>query len=187
MSEEQRKSILIKYGVSEKFLLFVGTVEPRKNLDFMLELMPGLAQAGFSLLVVGAKGWGRNRIVTTLQRDGFPTDRVIMAGYVPSEDLVKLYNMAAVYVSTSLNEGFGLPQLEEMHCGCPVVSPHNSAMIEVVAGAGRTVEGWVIGTWQNAILEVYDQRDKYRDLGFMRAVYYKWSAHARRISLALSS
>ena len=183
---EQRKEICSKYGVSEQFILFVGTIEPRKNLTFMLNLMPQLAAAGFSLLVVGARGWGKTPIADIVQQVEFPADKVVFAGFVPTEDLVRLYNVAMVYVSTSMNEGFGLPQLEAMNCGCPVVSPHNSAMIEVVEGAGRTVKGWDPAIWCDTILSVNNNREKYRKLGLQRSEQYQWPAVARSITLTLS-
>jgi glycosyltransferase involved in cell wall biosynthesis len=173
---ELRAQLCSKYGVIEPFILFVGTLEPRKNLDFMMKLIPQLAAAGLTLLVVGAKGWGRSNIAEIVQQPGFPADKVIFTGFVPTTDLVRLYNLAAVYVSTSLNEGFGLPQLEAMNCGCPVVSSHNSAMIEVVDGAGRTVKGWDVATWCDTILSVYNNREHYRNLGLQRSKQYEWAA-----------
>jgi len=177
----QQSETLARYGVSAPFILFVGTLEPRKNLDFMLRLMPQLARDGFTLLVVGAKGWGKSPVAEIVQHADYPSERVVFAGYVPTDDLVKLYNLAALYVSTSLNEGFGLPQLEAMNCGCPVVSPHNSAMIEVVAGAGLTVQGWDCAAWCAAIGRVFANREQYRRSGFGRAVQYEWSQVARSI------
>jgi glycosyltransferase involved in cell wall biosynthesis len=98
---------------------------------------------------------------------------------------VRLYNLAALYVSTSLNEGFGLPQLEAMNCGCPVVSPHNSAMVEVVEGAGMTVEGWDLGAWYDTILSVYNNSEYYRNLGLQRAKQYEWPAIVHSIAQKL--
>lgn len=181
----QRADLCSEYGVTEPFILFVGTVEPRKNLAFMMELMPQLAAASFTLLVVGAKGWGKTRIAEIMQQPHFPADKVVFAGYVPTDDLVRLYNLAAVYVSTSLNEGFGLPQLEAMNCGCPVVSPHNSAMVEVVEGAGMTVKGWDVTTWCNTILSMFNNSEHYRNLGFQRSKQYEWTTVAHTIAQAL--
>jgi len=185
LTPEQRSDICSKYGVIEPFILFVGTVEPRKNLEFMLKLMPDLVKAGFSLLIVGAKGWGKTQIAEIVEQPGFPKDNVVFAGYVSTEVLVMLYNMAAVYVSTSLNEGFGLPQLEAMNSGCPVVSPHNSAMVEVVEGAGISVENWDISNWCDAILTVFNNSEYYRDLGFQRSSQYEWPAIANTIAKTL--
>lgn len=174
LSDRECGEITNKYGVKPPFLLFVGTLEPRKNLDFMLSLMPQLATNGLQLLVVGAKGWGKSRIAEIIQAPGFPKEKVVFAGYVPTGDLVKLYNTASVYISTSHNEGFGLPQLEAMNCGCPVVSPHNSAMIEVVEGAGITVQGWQKEDWYSAVHEATARREHYREQGLIRAAQYDW-------------
>lgn len=185
LSGEQRDELCRKYGIARPYILFVGTLEPRKNLEFLLKLAPQLAESGFSILIVGARGWGSTSLAAHVNQPGFPADKVVFAGYVPTDDLVMLYNCAAVYVSTSLNEGFGLPQLEAMNCGCPVVSPHNSAMIEVVEGAGETVPGWEQDQWCRTILGVIHDRERYRQLGFGRADRYDWSHVAATIEDAL--
>lgn len=182
LTGKEHEQVAAKYGVTLPFLLFVGTLEPRKNLDFMMKLMPDLAMKGYSLLVVGAKGWGKSRLTEIIKSDVFQADKVIFAGYVPTDDLVRLYNAAAVYISTSLNEGFGLPQLEAMNCGCPVVSPHNSAMVEVVEGAGIVVKGWDTGSWSSAIVDAVARREQFRVLGLSRAKDYRWHQVAASIA-----
>lgn len=143
-----------KYGISGDYILFVGSLEPRKNLSFLLSLMPQLyKRTGLKLLVVGAKKWKSSSLKDIVEKDGFPRESVIFSSFVPNEDLAKLYNMAKCFVSTSLNEGFGMPQLEALCCGCPIVTAHNSAMIEVAndkTGA-YTVEGYEPDTWLKAI------------------------------------
>ena len=173
MKAEEKQALLQKYKLGEKFLLFVGTLEPRKNLHFLLSLMPALAQQGYSLLVIGAKGWGDTHVKNIVEARGYPLDRVCFAGFVETDELVKLFNMAAVYVSTSRNEGFGMPQLEAMACGCPVVSPHNSAMIEVVEGAGETVKSWEEKDWVSMIMKVDENRQHYIGRGLQRVEEYK--------------
>lgn len=182
LSAAECRNIAARYGIKPPFLLFVGTLEPRKNIDFMLELLPGLAKEQLSLLVVGAKGWGESRIAQVVNAPDFPSDRIAFAGHLPTNELVRLYNAAAGYISTSLNEGFGLPQLEAMHCGCPVVSPHNSAMIEVVEGGGITVKGWQHKDWLEAIRGITGSRDRYRESGFARAARYDWQKVATAIA-----
>ncbi|GEO04624.1 hypothetical protein AAE02nite_22880 [Adhaeribacter aerolatus] len=169
----EQQELKTNYNLQDNFILFVGTLEPRKNLSFLLSLLPELAAMGFSLLVIGAKGWGETKIEEVVEAPGFPKDRVTFAGFVSTDTLVKLYSLATVYVSTSLNEGFGMPQLEAMACGCPVVSPHNSAMIEVVEGAGETVKTWHSEDWIAAINRIIYQRSKYVELGFMRVKCYE--------------
>jgi glycosyltransferase involved in cell wall biosynthesis len=182
LTNGQRYDLCSRYGIKEPFLLFVGTVEPRKNLEFMLSLMPELASAGFSLLIVGARGWGKSSIAEIVSRPGFPVDMIVFSGYLPIDDLPWLYSTAAVYVSTSLNEGFGLPQLEAMSCGCPVVAPYNSAMIEVVEGAGITVKGWEPSDWKTAVHTAYENKERYKELGFRRSAQYCWPVVVRSIA-----
>lgn len=145
---DSEKDVLLQgFGLKGRFILFVGSVEPRKNLQFLLKIAPMLYKAtGVQTLIVGANQWGKTR-------DDYDKEAVVFVRrFVEKEDLVKLYNIAACYVSTSLNEGFGMPQLEAMKCGCPVVSPNNSAMTEVVSGYGTLVDGWDEETWINAII-----------------------------------
>jgi glycosyltransferase involved in cell wall biosynthesis len=186
LSPSDRTAIAQKYGTVAPFLLFVGTLEPRKNLDFMLQLMPQLAANGLRLVVVGASGWGKSKVASIVKQAGYPFHMITFAGYVPTADLVKLYNTASIYVSTALNEGFGLPQLEAMNCGCPVVSPHNSAMIELVEGAGITVKGWDIDAWCGTILDAYNGRDQYISSGYKRAETYNWPQIAAEIIKRIS-
>ena len=104
------------------FLFFVGSFQPRKNLPFLLSLMPDLYKKGLQLLVVGGKGWKNTSISEIINSPGFPSEAVVFAKFVTNEQLADLYKIAECFVSTSLNEGFGLPQLEALKCGCPVVT-----------------------------------------------------------------
>ena len=156
ISENERKLIRNKYTLKadSRILLFVGTLEPRKNLVFLLSLMPKLAKFNYELLIVGGKGWGKTQIARIVEDPNFPRNSVHFAGYISDYDLLLLYNFCDLYVSTSLNEGFGMPQLEAIFCETKVVSSHNSAMIEVVSGAGITVDSWCIDKWVDAINNV---------------------------------
>lgn len=182
VTPEEVKRLMMKYSLQQKFILFVGTLEPRKNLVFLLSLMPELAALGYSLLVIGAKGWGNTAIKTMVAEAHFPRDKVVFAGFVPTDELIKIYNIAFIYVSTSLNEGFGMPQLEAMACGCPVVAPHNSAMIEVVEGAGATVKNWNKKEWIRTIEHVAGNRAHYIEAGFARVTSYEQNAVLQSLS-----
>lgn len=183
ISVEGRQSLLAHYGIKDKFILFVGTVEPRKNLEFMLSLMPRLAKDGFYLLIVGARGWGNSAIQLDeiMSQKRFPREKIVFTGFVNNDQLVALYNMAAAFVLTSLNEGFGLPLLEAMHCGCPVVAAHNSAMIELVEGAGLTVDSWEITAWCDAIRAVSENKEIFQAHGFVRSAQYAWDVVINRV------
>ena len=139
---------LNKLGITRKYILFVGTLEPRKNLKFLLTIIPDfLLEEDYQLVIVGGRGWGNTSISNIINNPNYPKDRIIFTGYITDDDLVFLYNMASCYVSTSLNEGFGLPQLEALSCGCPVVTANNSAMTEVVNNYGLLVNGWNRDVW----------------------------------------
>lgn len=157
--KDEEIKIKQKYTIKEKFILFVGSIEPRKNLEFLLSLMPSLANKNIQLLVVGGTGWKNSYIYNIVNNNPQIKASTIFAGYVTNEELAQLYNLANCYVSTSLNEGFGMPQLEAMFCGCHVICPHNSGMIEVVSGKGITIEGWEKDTWIKKILETI-QKEK---------------------------
>lgn len=155
LSSDEINKLKSKYGISEKFLLFVGTLEPRKNLSFLLSVMEELHKELplLKLIVVGGRGWKNSDIFNIVNRDGYPKDCIEFTDYIDTDTLVKFYNMADCYVSTALNEGFGLPQLEAMRCGCRVVTAHNSAMIEVVEGRGVTVREYDKNIWKETIIK----------------------------------
>lgn len=156
-----KSDILKEFGLNDKFILFVGSLEPRKNLPYLLSLMPDLYSKGVQLLVVGGKAWKTSNISDIINAPGYPSEAVVFAKFVSNEKLAEIYNVADCFVSTSLNEGFGLPQLEALECGCPVVTSHNSAMIEVVEGLGKTVKGWNKDEWIRIILKEIENRDSF--------------------------
>lgn len=181
VEDKDIKLLRMKYGLREKFILFVGTIEPRKNLVFLLSLVPELVQYGFGVLVVGARGWGKTGIERMLQSEGFPAEHVKFAGFVPDEELAMIYNSASMLVVPSLNEGFGLPALEAMSCGCPVVAANNSALSEVVRGGGRLINGWERRDWIEGIMEIDKDRINYKKMGLNKSKRYEWDEIARNL------
>ena len=159
ISSEESKAIKNKYRINDDFILFVGSLEPRKNLPFLLQIIPEIyKKTSIQLVVVGAKGWKNSAIRDTVENEKFPKGSTVFCGYVSNTDLVKLYNMAKCFVSTSLNEGFGLPQLEAFACGCPVVTAANSAMIEIAQGKSGAllIQGYDQHEWVNKIISFID-------------------------------
>jgi glycosyltransferase involved in cell wall biosynthesis len=151
-----------RYQLPERFLLSVGTLEPRKNLPFLIKVYKALrdkyaAQPGAgsppALVVVGRKGWKSQEIDEALENAG---NGVILTGFVPREDLVGLYSTASAFVLSSLYEGFGFPPLEAMACGCPVVVSNRGSLSEVVGNAAMLLELDDIRAWVETLRLILD-------------------------------
>jgi glycosyltransferase involved in cell wall biosynthesis len=180
-SSKEKAELFDKFNITCPFLLTVGTIEPRKNLQFLFSLMPALAAKEFQLVIVGARGWG-NVYSNEMDMRNYPVDKAKFVGFVSDEDLVKLYHFALVYLSVSLNEGFCLPLLEAMSCGCPVIAAHNSGMIEVVEGGGETVRSWDKNDWVTTIEKVIAHRQEYAERGLDKSGKYEWVSVINRIA-----
>lgn len=162
LEKEEKNLFYNRFNISKDYLLFVGSLEPRKNLSFLLKVFKDfhLKHNNVQLVIVGARKWGNTNIAEIINSKDYPKQDVIFTPFISEEELMTLYSNSLCYVSTSLNEGFGLPQAEAMICGCPVVTAHNSAMIEVVENAGITVEGWKSENWIFAIEKTLLEREK---------------------------
>jgi glycosyltransferase involved in cell wall biosynthesis len=164
-----------KYHIFKSFILYVGTLEPRKNVEFLFNLFKLINEKyNYQIVIVGIKGWGKTRIQEIMKAADFPSSDVILTGFISRQELLILYNIAQCFISTSINEGLGLPQLEAMFCSCPVISPHNSAMIEVVAGAGVTVLDWEFDNWMKKIDWLLKNRNEVIIAQNARIKKYNW-------------
>ena len=159
LSPDQKQDVRKRYGIQGQFALFVGSLEPRKNLDFLLRLMPELYKENIRLVVVGGKGWKNSSLKKTIDAPGFPKEAVIFCGYVTNDELALLYNTADCFVSAALMEGFGMPQLEALLCGCPIVTADNTAMTEIASGKqGATlVSGYDPEQWRQTVVKVISE------------------------------
>lgn len=131
-----------KYGLSENFILYVGDVNPNKNLERLIKAFSGLPE-DYDLVLVG-KAFKNLRLpevkkINLLIKELGIKSRVKFPGFVPGKDLAKIYNLAKVFCLPSLYEGFGLPILEAMACGCPVITANVSSMPEVAGKAALLV------------------------------------------------
>ena len=160
LSKTEREEIKRKYGIKHRFLLFVGSLEPRKNLGFLLNIIPSLyKEHQIHLVVVGAKGWKNSSLRAIIESSDFPRESTTFCGFITNTELADLYNTADCFISAALMEGFGMPQLEALKCGCPIITAHNTAMIEVAQekSGATTVEGYQPEAWKQAILKVLDE------------------------------
>jgi glycosyltransferase involved in cell wall biosynthesis len=160
-SEETRGKLFRAFGLKTDYLLFVGSLEPRKNLSFLLSLMPTVYRKyHLQLLIVGANSWKDSPLQQIITDESFPREAVVFAKFVSEKDLALLYNCAYCFISASLNEGFGMPQLEAVVCDCPVITSNNSAMAELAEGRHGivTVDGYEKGDWIEAIGKMKEER-----------------------------
>jgi glycosyltransferase involved in cell wall biosynthesis len=139
--EKCREQIAAKYGVTAPFLLYVGRLQERKNLPRLLSAFARLRKEGVDekLVLVGKKDWMFGNIHAQVESLGL-ADSVIFPGYVPSSDLPAFFNAAEAFVFPSIFEGFGLPVIEAMACGLPVLTSFGSSLEEIAADAAVLVD-----------------------------------------------
>ena len=182
--QEVLAQIHAKYHLPEQFILFVGTIEPRKNLPTLLRAFRDLV-AGYKtqadLVIVGKKGWLYEETYQLVTDLGM-TDRVHFLGRVQTADLPHLYSASQMLVLPSYYEGFGLPPLEAMACGVPVIVSDTPAMVEVVGDAGlcispEDVEGLTVAMWR--FLTDDTLRAEMIAKGLTRVKCFSWERAAR--------
>jgi glycosyltransferase involved in cell wall biosynthesis len=172
-----------KYGLPEQFLIHVGTIEPRKNLDRLVDALENLRQGGLTvpLLVVGAKGWLYESFFRKLEELQVRRD-IHFPGYVVSRDLPALYTAATAAILPSVYEGFGLPVLEAMACGTPVLSSEAASLPELGGQAAQYFDPYDVEAIAKAIRSVWTDRELQgvmRDKGLERAGLFSWSRAAK--------
>ncbi len=181
LPEEEVASFRQKYGLPERFILFVGTIEPRKNVARLIEAYSLLGDGQIKLVIGGARGWFYKEVFVRLEELGL-TDNVLFPGYIPPAELPLWYNAAELFVYPSLYEGFGLPPLEAMACGTPVITSNVSSLPEVVGEAGLTVDPMDSKGLAEAIHRVLGDetlRQSMREQGLARAGRFSWAKAAR--------
>jgi glycosyltransferase involved in cell wall biosynthesis len=183
--DEARQVAKTKYQLDQDFILFVGTIEPRKNLPGLLQAYRRLRdnyKREEILVLRGSKGWLWEEVYETVARLNLEK-HVVFLGRVPSEDLVYLYNAARLLVHPSFYEGFGLTPLEAMTCGVPVVASNISSLPEVVGDAALLIDPHDIDGLTVAIWRVLTEEELRNDLvckGFKRAQKFSWKEAARK-------
>jgi glycosyltransferase involved in cell wall biosynthesis len=172
-----------KYRLPPRFILAVGTIEPRKNLVRLLEAYRGLLDRGveIGLVIAGRKGWRYEDFFARLS-DLHLIEKVTLLGPFPDADLPALYSAADVFAFPSLYEGFGLPVLEAMACGTPVVASNTSSIPEVAGGAGLLVaphDAQALAEALERVLSDVELRAAMRGKGFAQAQRFTWERTAQ--------
>ena len=171
-----------QYGIPDApYALSLCTLEPRKNIEATIRSFSRLVKQqnidDLNLVLVGARGWKFDEIFNELDRSLVEKERVFLTNYVPDEDLSPLYSGSMMFVYPSLYEGFGLPPLEAMQCGVPVITSNTSSLPEVVGDAGIMVNPEDEDAISQAMLELYQSDELREDLSgrsLDRAAGFSW-------------
>ena len=173
-----------RYRLPDRFILAVGTLEPRKNLITLLEAYQALRAPcpDVQLVIAGGRGWHSDLFFNRLRALGLE-DCVQLVGRVPDEDLPALYSLAEVFAFPSIYEGFGLPVLEAMACGTPVLSSNVSSLPEVAGKAAIQLAPTEVREWTHALERISHDaglRASLRERGLKQATRFTWEATARQ-------
>ncbi len=184
-------SVRARYSLPERFVLGLGTLQPRKNFRGLVDAFAQMvaargherAFADLHLVIAGGKGWMYDELLAQIEAGGLG-HRVHLLGFVPDADLPVLYNLGAVFAFPSWYEGFGVPLLEAMACGTPVVAADNSSLPEVIGDAGFMVRAGDTGALAHAMARLItdpDLRARLVAAGQGRARLFTWEKGARKL------
>jgi glycosyltransferase involved in cell wall biosynthesis len=178
-----------RLGLAGDYLLYVGTLQPRKNLERLVQAFALVAaqRPALQLVIAGKKGWMYEEIFAQVRRLGLE-GRVVFPGYVAVEDLPALYTGALAFVFPSLYEGFGMPVLEAMACGAPVVASNTSSLPEVTGNAALLVDPTDVAALAAALLRIAGDsalRSDLRARGLVQAARFSWERCARETLAAM--
>lgn len=183
LNQEEVNEIKRKYDLQFPFILYVGNLAKHKNIPALIEAFYKVKKKGIQhkLVITGMKRWKYKEIFETIDKLNLQND-VVFTGYVSDEDLPALYNAADLFVYPSLYEGFGLPPLEAMACGAPVITSNTSSLPEVVGNAGIMVDPHDVGALADAMYEVLTNDGLKEDMvkrELKRAKMFSWEKCAR--------
>ncbi|MEH2040891.1 FkbM family methyltransferase [Nostoc sp.] len=174
-----------KYKIPDQpYLLSLSTLEPRKNIAHVIRCFLALIKKqhidDLNLVLIGTKGWQYEEIFAEIDRYKELENRIIITGYLPDEDLAPLYSGALAFMYVSLYEGFGLPPLEAMQCGTPVITSNTSSLPEVVEDAGIMLDPHDVIGLCDAIFKLYcepEYRDKLAKKSIQQAQKFTWDKY----------
>jgi len=183
-SKTINSKVTFKYSISNKYILFVGNIEPKKNLIRLLKAYHKLINEGkisHQLVIAGQKGWKYKEIFKTVQSLNLQ-DKVVFTGYIPENNLPALYSMAELFVFPSIYEGFGIPPLEAMVCETPVLASNTGALPETSGGSCLMVNPYNTDEIANGIHKLLTDvtlRSYYIKKGKKWAEQFTWERTAK--------
>lgn len=184
--EWRLRAVRDKYGIGERPYVFsVSTLQPRKNYQMLIRAFRAVAaQRPHNLVIAGGKGWLYEQIVAEIARQGLE-GRVLLIGFVDDADLAALYSGASLFAYPSIYEGFGLPLLEAMACGVPVLNSNASCLPEVAGDATVQLPPDELRAWSETMLALLDDATKRASMvaaGFLQARQFPWARAAQQLS-----
>lgn len=187
LSAKAEHEIRQKYGLLQPFVMYTGGIDHRKNIEGLIRafsLLPMQIRGEHQLAIVcSAREEDKQRLLSLIKNQGLSRGDVILTGFVPEEDLVVLYNLCKLFVFPSWHEGFGLPALEAMHCGAPVIGANTSSLPEVIGWDGALFDprsDKAIATAMERALCDESFRAELVRHGKLQAEKFSWDASARR-------
>jgi glycosyltransferase involved in cell wall biosynthesis len=185
VSYQTQLAVLSKYGITSPFLLYVGNLKPHKNSAFLLSLQQALREdiPGIQLVLVGRMDRRYTELTTALKSS--EAWGVHVLGYLPLDELAALVRSASVFLFPSLYEGFGIPPLEAMLCGTPVVASNCTSIPEVLGDAAVLLNPTSIPDWKTVVHQLMTNpqyRQEMIEKGLRRAIVFSWEATARKIA-----
>lgn len=190
-SDEEIADVKAKYGIFGKYMLFVSTLEPRKNVEGLIaayRALPAKQRAETSLVLVGGRGWQDEGIREAIRQARLAGDKVVLPGYVDTQDMAAMYSGAEAFVFPSHYEGFGLPILEAMSCGTAVITADNSSLPEAGGDAALYIDSRSHEQLVDAMKQVLTDdalREKLVKKGYKQAAKFSWENCADTIVAAI--
>jgi len=186
INEKRAGETLKKYHLKRPYLFFIGSLKPSKNLERLIEAFSLLENKNLNLVIAGKKAWLYKNIfqkVNELKLDPRFVDlekRVIFTGFVAEDDVPILMSQAEVFVLPSLYEGFGMPVIEAMACGAPVVVSNTASLPEVAGDAAVIVNPYDVKSIASGIKKAIAQKEFLIKRGFIRAKLFSWRISAEK-------
>jgi glycosyltransferase involved in cell wall biosynthesis len=190
-SKAEINKVQRKYKLPPRYVLYHGTIEPRKNIEGLLaayDKLPAKIHAQYGLVLAGGKGWQDEEILVAIAKLKKKGRNIIQTGYLPDADTAPVISGASVLVFPSHYEGFGIPPLEAMACGVPVIASNNTSLPEVVGNAGLLIGAEDTKAWTEGMAKLltdHNLQQKLITAGYDQAKKFTWDKSADQLKDAL--
>lgn len=187
LSSDFISSIQNKFGTGGKFILYVGTIEPRKNIERLIRAFEKTEEydshtEGYKLVLAGKKGWKYDKIIKAFENSKMK-DNIIFTGYISKQEKQALYSSCEIFIFPSLSEGFGLPVLEAMNFGCPVIASDIPSLKEICGNAVYYIDPLDIESIAKGIIAVISDvnlQSGLKERGVVQSSKFSWRETAKK-------